>query len=227
MTRFLLLCGALAGPVFVGTFLLEGARRPDYDPLRHPVSSLALGDAGWTQTTNFLLAGVLTVAFTIGVRRVLRERGHNTWGSLLIAIWGVGLIGAGAFVTDPISGYPRGTPDIPTHTTTAGALHDIFALFGFTALATACFVFTRWFRRRSRPAWAVYSAVTGAAFAVFFLLALAGLTQTEPLASVAGLMQRTAVTLGWIWISALAVFLLRGTEHEPGDEAPKGAVQPV
>jgi hypothetical protein len=42
-THELLCCSAIAGPLFVTVFVIEGARRPDYKPLRHPVSSLALG----------------------------------------------------------------------------------------------------------------------------------------------------------------------------------------
>ena len=38
-TRRLLRCGVAAGPVFVAVFLLEGAVRDGYRPLRHPVSS--------------------------------------------------------------------------------------------------------------------------------------------------------------------------------------------
>ena len=58
-TKTLLACGAIAGPLFVFAFLIEGATRADYDPLRQPVSSLALGDQGWTQSANFLVTGLL------------------------------------------------------------------------------------------------------------------------------------------------------------------------
>ena len=51
-TKALLSCGVIAGPLFVLVFLVEGATRAGYDPFRHPVSSLALGDHGWTQTAN-------------------------------------------------------------------------------------------------------------------------------------------------------------------------------
>ena len=44
-TKTLLVCGVIAGPLFVVAFLVEGATRAHYDPLRHPVSSLALGDS--------------------------------------------------------------------------------------------------------------------------------------------------------------------------------------
>jgi hypothetical protein len=48
-TRGLLRCGVVAGPVFVAVCLLEGTVRDAYRPLRHPVSSLALGPRGWIQ----------------------------------------------------------------------------------------------------------------------------------------------------------------------------------
>lgn len=71
-TRMLLLCGALGGPLFVVAFIIEGATRADYDPLRHPVSSLALGDSGWMQTTNFFVMGLLMLAYAVGLRRAFR-----------------------------------------------------------------------------------------------------------------------------------------------------------
>jgi hypothetical protein len=61
-TRGLLRCGQAAGPVFVAAFLLEGGRREGYQPLRHPVSSLALGPRGWIQTASFTVTGTLFLA---------------------------------------------------------------------------------------------------------------------------------------------------------------------
>lgn len=114
-TKTLLTCGAIAGPLFVSVFLLDGAVRANYDPLRHPVSSLALGDSGWTQTANFLVAGLLTLAFAAGLRRAFRPLKGSRWGPLLVGVWAIGLLGAGIFVTDPVSGYPLGTTDQLTH----------------------------------------------------------------------------------------------------------------
>ncbi len=65
--KALLSCGAIAGPLFVAAFLVEDAARVGYEPLRHPVSSLALGDHGWTQTANFVVACLLTLAFAAGL----------------------------------------------------------------------------------------------------------------------------------------------------------------
>ena len=47
-----ILCGALAGPLFVTAFAAIGAARRGYDWRRHPVSSLAIGREGWQQRAN-------------------------------------------------------------------------------------------------------------------------------------------------------------------------------
>jgi hypothetical membrane protein len=186
----LLYCGMLAGPLFVLTFLLEGAFKGDgYHPLRHPVSSLALGNNGWIQTANFLVAGALTIAFAIGLWRQARL------GAVLVGIWGLALLGAGLFTTDPVSGFPLGTPATIDYTT-SGVLHDGFSLPGFLALALAQVVLAR--------GWALYSLLSAAAFVVTFLLASAGFAQTESLVDVAGLFQRLAVIIGWTWLTLLA-----------------------
>jgi hypothetical protein len=198
MTRRLLYCGLVAGPVFVLTFLIEGALKGDgYEVLRHPVSSLALGDQGWIQSANFLVGAMLTILFAVGL---WRSRAVARAGAVLIGIWGLALVGAGLFRTDPVSGYPLGTPATSEYTT-SGALHDGFSLPGFLALAAAQVVLARGQGRR----WLVYSLLSATAFLVMFLLASAGFSQTEPLIGIAGLLQRLAVIIGWTWLVALAV----------------------
>lgn len=194
-TRALLVCGAVAGPLIVATFLVAGYTRANYDPLRHPISSLALGPCGWTQTANFVVADLLTLAFAFGLRRVFGACEGSTWGPLLVGIWAVGLIGAGVFATDPASGYPPGTPDQSPGYTWPGALHDLFSLAGFAALVTTCFVFGRRFAARGERGWAFYSVVSGLAFAVAFVLASAGFGQAA----------------GFGWLSLLAVHTIKRT----------------
>jgi hypothetical protein len=206
-TKTLLACGAIGGPLFVATFLVEGATRASYDPLRHPVSSLGLGDSGWTQDISFVVTGLLTLASAAGLRRALRPAKGSTWGPLLVGVWAVSLLGAGIFVTDPVSGYPPGTPEAGQHSW-HGALHDLFSLPGFVTLAAACFVFGRRFTAQGERGWAVYSAVSGLVFAVAFVLASAGFGQAAGLVDLAGLFQRVAVVVGFGWLTLLAVHLL-------------------
>jgi hypothetical protein len=72
--RGLLYCGLAAGPVFVTTFLAEGAIRDGYRPSRHPVSSLALGPRGQVQTANFAVTGTLVLAGAAGLGTPLIPR---------------------------------------------------------------------------------------------------------------------------------------------------------
>src|ERR1700734_2410500 len=113
----LLCCGAAAGPLFVTVFVVEGARRPDYKPLRHPVSSLALGSRGWVQVTNFAVAGTLYLAGATGLLRARDPLLATRLSPALFAGVGLGLLGSAAFCTDPVSGYPPGPPDAPSDPT--------------------------------------------------------------------------------------------------------------
>jgi hypothetical membrane protein len=213
VTRALLVCGAVAGPLFVAALLLEGALRPHYSALRHPGSSLALGDLGWIQTVNFLVAGVLTLAYAVGLRHALRPGRAATWGPILIGWWAVGLLGAGLFGTDPVNGYPSGTPDHLAHPTVHGALHDLFSVPAFLALFAAFFVLRRRFVREGRRGWAIYSAVSGALFIAAFILSGLAFQQVAGLVDYGGLAQRVAVAAGWLWLTLLAVHLLPRAAH--------------
>ncbi|MFI0355429.1 DUF998 domain-containing protein [Actinomadura sp. 9N407] len=209
-TRALLACGVVAGPLFTAAYLIEGATRAGYSTLRHPVSSLALGEYGWTQTANFLVAGVLVVAFAAGVWRAApRPVGGPFWGPALIGLWGAGLLGAGAFRADPVSGYPSGTPDLLEEYTTLGALHDGVSIIGFLGMAAVCFVFTRRFARVRSTGRAVLSATAGLLFLVLMELSNVAFSQNEALVDHGGLLQRGAVTVVWVWMAWLALHLLR------------------
>ena len=70
-TLMLLACGVVAGPLFIAVALLQALTRQGFDLGRHPLSLLSLGELGWIQITNFVVAGLLTVAFAVGLRRVL------------------------------------------------------------------------------------------------------------------------------------------------------------
>jgi hypothetical protein len=208
-TKTLLACGVIAGPLFVVVFLVEGATRAYYDPLRHPVSSLAFGDPGWTQRANFLVTGLLMLAFALGLRRALRPLEGSTWGPLLVGACAIGLLGAGIFVADPMNGYPPGTPDKRLDYSTHGVLHDLFSAPVFLGLPVACFVFSRWFAAQGKRGWTIYSAVTGVVLVNAFILSSAGFGQTEGLVDVAGLFQRVTLIVGFGWLTLLAVHFLR------------------
>ena len=159
-TRLLLLCGALAGPFFTIVWFIQGLTRSGYDPMRYAISSLSVGELGWIQIANFLITGSLIFALSVALRQILSGPSGSVWGPVLVGLVGVGLIGAGLFVSDPLNGYPPGTPLIPTERTTHGILHDLFGVPVFLGLPIACFVFARLFSRRGEHNWAWYSRLS-------------------------------------------------------------------
>jgi hypothetical protein len=203
-SRAPLVGGVLAGPLFTAAWILGGKVTPGYDPMRHLVSTLALGKFGWLQVAAFFVSGLLMLRFAFGLRRALRPPG-STWGPLLIGLAGIGLLGAGVFATDPANGFPIGTPAVPTETTTHGQLHNLFAAAFLFGLALAAFVFTRYFRRAGRPGPAFGSALSGVAFFAAFLLQR---FDPDPAARF-GLYQRIGITIDLLWLTLLAVHALR------------------
>jgi hypothetical membrane protein len=205
--RLLLVSGAIGPLLFVVAFLIEGATRPDYSPLRHPISSLSIGELGWMQVANFLITGALLLAFAFGLRRVLLPS-RSIWGPLLVGFVGIGLIGAGIFTADPLNGYPPGTPLIPTIRTDHGVLHDLFGIPVFLGLPIACILFSRRFAKVGERGWAAYSAFTGVAMFAIFLLARLGFRQTPGFSDFAGLFQRLTLIIGFTWIALIALRLM-------------------
>jgi hypothetical protein len=123
-------------------------------------------------------------------------------------VWGVGLIGAGIFVTDPVGGYPTAASPVTWH----GQLHDVaFSLPGFAALTLAMLVASVVFARRQSGWFALYSALSGVTFAVLFAFATLGFAGIDPWTSAAGLWQRLCVSVGWLWLVLLAADRRRAT----------------
>ncbi|MBO0823160.1 MAG: DUF998 domain-containing protein [Actinobacteria bacterium] len=214
-TRRLLRCGVWAGPVFTATFLAEGAVRDGYRPLRHPVSSLALGTRGWIQTVNFAVTGVLTLAGAAGLRLTGDRTAGSSAGPVLVAAAGAGLIGSAAFRTDPVGGYPLGTPDMPAKFSRAGTAHNLAAVpvfFGLPA-AAAGYGWRNW-RAGQAPGFAIYCATTAVIMPVTMVLAGAGFGQSSRLGGYGGLFQRASILAGFAWLTALSVRTLSGTAEK-------------
>ncbi|MFI7580757.1 DUF998 domain-containing protein [Kocuria sp. M4R5S9] len=206
MNRILLGCGAAAGPVFIATFLVTGAVRADYDPMRHPVSSLALGPGGWVQQASFCLNGMMYLAFAAGLVRTQGRRCAPLTGILLVAAAGAGQIGAGIFITDPVSGYPPGTAHVLSGYSGPEALmHDVAAVPVFLGIPAAALIWARASARHRCHCWALYSGATAVIMLAGLALTSAAFAQAPALAPVGGLLQRLTVGTGMTWLSALAI----------------------
>jgi hypothetical protein len=202
----LLACGVAAGPLFTLVAVVQMVTRAGFDPARHPISLLSLGELGWVQIANFVLAGVLFVGAAAGMRRVLRPGPGGVWGPRLVGALGVALVWGGVFVADPADGFPPGTPPgAPEELSWPGMLHTIGPVVGYWAPVIACFVFARRFRRLRRPGWAAYCLATGV---VSPLIAVAAFPMSDFRPLFAG------GVLLWVWTSVMAAHLLTGRPEE-------------
>jgi hypothetical membrane protein len=216
MTRRLLACGAVGGPLFLAVILVEGARRPGYSTLRDASSALAIGRDGWVQITNFIVCGLLMLAFAVGLRRALRPGLGSVAAPVLAGLYALGLIAAGVFVTDPGDGHPSGGPT--GQHSWIGNAHNIASTVVFLALPVLCFVLAvRFVLRPGQRLWAAYSAATG--------VAVLALIQGLGIEGYGGLYQRLTIAVGWGWLAALALWL-RGPRSRMAPQRQAAGTQP-
>jgi len=192
-TRPLLVCGVLAGPLYVVTSLAQALTRDGFDLSRHAWSLLANGDLGWIQTANFVVTGLLVVAAAVGLRQ---EVGGAA--PALIAGYGVSLVAAGVFHADPVAGFPVGAPET-TPVSWHGMLHLVVGALGFVCLVVACFVLAARFARAGRAGTAWFSRGTAVAFTAAFAGIASGSHGPTVLAFCA------AIVLSWTWLAVVSV----------------------
>jgi hypothetical protein len=204
LTRFLLLCGAIAGPLFILTVLIQDLTRPGFNPRLQPLSLLALGPWGWVQIANFVLAGALNLLYAAGLWRRLHPGRAGMWGPLLIGAYGLGLIVVGVCRTDPAAGFPPGVR-AATHPSWHGAVHALGALVVFVVLAAALAVFVRFFLARKERRWALYCLASAILLLLFFI---GGMVDT---ALTGGFLQ-LGVLCGWMAASVIAMRLVSAAD---------------
>ena len=209
--RVLLACGIVGPPLFVVALLVEGATRPGYSVWRNLGSQLATGPYGWTQIVNFIVCGLLVCAGAAGLRQVFRSGRGSTFGPALLGVWGLALITAGVFVTDPALGYPPGTPETSGGPKTLhGTIHGFSGLVAFASVTAAAFVLARRFAAEpdgAGKAWARYSVISGALVLTFFFASFvpSSFLRNPP----TGLFQRGGIVAGWVWAALVALRELR------------------
>ncbi len=195
-------CGIASGIVFTVGYLVLGALKGGgYDPLRHPVSSLGIGSAGWQQSLNFLVLGGLLAALALGYWTNLRPLRRGAVAAVLCWLIAIGFCGAGLFTADPLNGYPPGTAVVSSERSPHGLAHDLFSTLFFLGFPALCLVVAGVFRRLSRRGWARYSVLSAVVMFALFVLTAVALRQFGGLPAWAGLFQRLSITVAMAWFS--------------------------
>ena len=124
----------IIGPIlFTACFLLQEAfRRDEYSPMAEPVSALEAGPNGWIQQANFVVLGILTIIFAIGLHRGLRTTRRGVLGPLLVGATGVLNILAAVF---PLKEDAAGETYDPGGHTVAGIMFFLTSAIGLIVLS--------------------------------------------------------------------------------------------
>ena len=200
LTRTLLGAGVVAGPLFVGIAAVQAFTRTGFDLRRHPLSMLSLGEYGWIQVTNFIVAGVLSLLFAVGVSRRLSTGLGSTWAPRLLALFGAGLVIGGIFTADPALGFPPGAPaGYPERLSAHGMIHAFAPPLAFLSIIGACLITARRFAAEGLRRAAVLTRVIAVAC---FVLGI-------PVGPGFSVRLFLAIALAFAWIAGYAVYLRR------------------
>src|SRR5215210_5391507 len=95
----------IVGPIiFVLIVIVQSLLHPDYSQVKLPISALAAWPGGWVQDANFVLFGLLTILFAIGLHLGVGRNRAAVIGPGLLMLSGVGLIIAGFFPWQSVDG---------------------------------------------------------------------------------------------------------------------------
>ena len=178
--------GVVGPALFTACFVAqEWFRAGAYDPVAEPVSALEAGPYGWIQQLNFVVFGVLTLVFAVGLHAGI-ERSRAGWiGPALLGVSGVGLLVAAVF---------------PLRADASGAVYDpgghfIGGILFFPVTAAALVALSR--RLARDPRWRALAGYTLLAGVVAIAGVVVSVTLVfrdgAPLADWGGLVQRVLI----------------------------------
>ncbi len=192
--RFYALCGVIAPILFTITVIILGLLRPGYSHVSQAISELGSVGApnAVVQDANFVLLGLLVIAFAYGLHRGIGDGKGSRLGPILVAVFGaVAAIGDGIF-------------PLP------GPLHQPFFIVGVIAFMAGILIISR--RLKQHTSWIgyrLYSLGTGVIAIILFLVLLSYAISTGGTGPWFGALQRIFVAPLFLWIEVMAIRLLR------------------
>ena len=200
----------IVGPIFFTVVaLVHSLLRPDHSLVALPISALATGPSGWVQDVNFVICGVLFLAYPIGLHLEVRQTRWGVVGPALLVLSGAGLVLAGVFPAVDASGNL--TYDSLGHTV-ASFIAFLGTGGGFIAMSRRLAGDSSW---RSL---ATYTLGSGIAIVVL-VIAFGALAERPgtPLHPWIGLFQWMMVA---VWLTCTVVFCLRLMRVTKAADAP-------
>ena len=205
VVRFVALCGVTAPVLMLVLWTVASLMRPGYDQLSQYGSELGTGPNAIIMNANFVVTGLLIIAFAIGLFENIRGGSWAQMSSILLGVFGAGELVGGLFPCDP--GCPIAAQSV------FQLAHNVDAVIAFVAITLAPLLVSLGLSRDDRwRDYRSYSLVTGLLAIGLFLVFSA--TSIGYLGYV-GLFQRLFLALPFLWIEVIATRLLRISGHDP------------
>jgi len=201
--RFVPLCGMTAPVLMLVLWTVASLMRPGYDQLSQYGSELGTGPNAIIMNTNFVVTGLLIIAFATGLFASIRRVRWIQIGSILLGVFGAGEVAGGFFPCDPGC--------LITAQSVSQLTHNVEAVIAFAAIALAPFLISLGLNREDHwRGYGSYSLVTGlVAIGLFSIFSAASLGYL----GYVGLFQRLFLAVTFLWIEVVAIRLFRISGH--------------
>lgn len=191
--RFFALCGIIAPILFLLVVIVASLIRPGYSQTFNFISDLGVGPYAVIQNINFIIFGLLSMGFALGLRATLpaphgRALKAGIW---FVIIFSLGILFAGFFPEDYLSQVP----------------HNLVSALAFVSIIAAQLLIWRGLKNADSAVWGnyrKYSLISGLlTFLLLILLRVAISTGSD----YQGAAQRAFLAVPWIWIEITALKL--------------------
>lgn len=202
LRRILAICGVIGPILFIMVIFIFGLIRPGYNPVRQHISEL--GEVGAPNgiafnMAAFLLLGLLMIAFAFGLQHGISEGKGSKLVPILIAVSGVGWVGASFFRCD--AGC--------VNESVTGMMHDLTAIIPLFGMLMAPLAISPRLKKDSRwQSYRPFSLIMGA-LAVIFTTVMFSTAVFPALEPYRGLIQRLTFYTPLLWMEVMAIRLLR------------------
>jgi len=177
--------GVVGPALFAVVFILQNIVRTDDDALAEPVSALSIGEYGRVQRLNFVVLGVLLLAFAAALHRGIASSRFGWVGPTLLSVAGAGLFVAAAF---SLARDDAGAIYDPSFHQVGGTMFFGGTALGLITLSRRLARDTRW---RNLSRYALGAGIASMAGGV--LMNALAVPEDAPLHGEAGLIQRIIV----------------------------------
>jgi hypothetical membrane protein len=202
--RIFAICGIVAPVLFTMMVAVESLLRPGYSQVSNYVSDLGTGPHAIVQNANFIVFGLLTLGFAMGLHGALpAARGRaSKAGVALVVVFGMGVLLAGVFPEDYLS----------------GAEHQSVSSVAFIASVAAQLLIWRGLRGGERTVWGGYRAYSLVSGLLTLVLLLGfGYYAGGP---DQGAAQRVFLAVPWVWVTVTGLKLYSLTKRSDAASVP-------